>query len=225
MPDKPTTVAQPPGPAGQAERRGAGVRGRRDDRHQEGLRRRAGRPRRAGPAGGRAGRRGQQLDLRRRVRARLPGPLLRDVHRRAAAGGRGHRPGGARLPLVRVHLRRLLHPRVRLHPDGRDLRRRPAPGGLARGGRDRRRRPVADGAGGPGDDAGRARVDRALPERRHQHGRAGRRDGARRRGSATCGPPAAASPACTRPGRSSPSAAPSWSARATATRSPWSARA
>ncbi len=83
-------------PAGHAERRGAGVRGRRGDRHQEGLRRRAGRPRRAGPAGGRAGRRGQQLDLRRRVRARVPGPLLRDVHRRAAAGGRGHRPGRAR---------------------------------------------------------------------------------------------------------------------------------
>jgi transketolase len=32
-------------------------------------------------------------------------------------------------------------------------------------------------AGRPGDDAGRARVDRALPERRHQHGGARRRDG------------------------------------------------
>ena len=53
----------------------------------------------------------------------------------------------------------------------------PAAGGLARGRRDRRRRPVADGAGGPGDDAGRARLDRALPERRHQHRGAGRGDG------------------------------------------------
>jgi len=44
---------------------------------------------------------------RRRVRARLPGPLLRDVHRRAAAGGRRDRPGRPRLPRVRLHLRRV----------------------------------------------------------------------------------------------------------------------
>ena len=49
---------------------------------------------------------------------------------------------------------------------------------IARGRRDRRGRPVADGARGPGHDAGRARVDRALPVRRHQHGGAGGGDGA-----------------------------------------------
>ena len=48
--------------------------------------------------GGRAGWRGQQLHLRRRVRARLPRPVLRDVHRRAAARGRRDRPERSRLP-------------------------------------------------------------------------------------------------------------------------------
>ncbi len=41
--------------------------------------------------------RGQQLDLRRDFRQSLPRPLLRAVHRRAAAGRRGGRPAGARL--------------------------------------------------------------------------------------------------------------------------------
>ena len=224
VPDKPTTLPAPDG-AGPAERDAAAVPGRREGRHQEGLRRRAGRPRRPRRPRGRAGRRGQQLDLRRRVRAGLPRPLLRDVHRRAAAGGRGHRPVGARVPRVRVHLRRLLHPRLRLHPDGRDLRRRPAAGGLARGGGDRRRRPVADGAGGPGDDAGRARLDRALPERRHQHGGAGRRDGADVRDQLPAHHPRRLTRACTRPQSSSPSAAPRSSSPARATRSRWSGRA
>ncbi len=196
---------------------------RREGRHQEGLRRRAGRPRRARRPRRRAGRRGQQLHLRRRVHAGLPRPVLRDVHRRAAAGGGGHRAGGPRLPAVRVHVRGVPHPRLRLHPDGRDLRGGPAAGRLARGRRDRRRRPVADGAGGPGDDAGRARLDRALPERRHQHGGAGRRDGQHLRASATCAPPAAATRGSTRRGRSSRSAGPSSFAPAKTIRSPWSA--
>ena len=101
---------------------------------------------------------------------------------------------------VRVDVRRVLHPGLRLHPDGRHLRRRPAAGRIARGRRDRRRRPVPDGAGGPGDDARRARVDRAVPERRHQHGGARRRRWPTRPASATCAPPAALTRCCTRPG-------------------------
>ena len=81
------------------------------------------------------------------------------------------------LHAVRLHLRRVLHPRVRLHPHGRDLRRRPAPGRLARRRRDRRRRPVPDGPGGHRDDARGPRLDRALSERRDQHRRAGGRHG------------------------------------------------
>ena len=149
-PAEPGPVPDKPPPCRRTRRTGRAGRGRipdrREGRHQEGLRRRAGRPRCPRRPRGRAGRRGQQLDLRRRVRAGIPRPLLRDVHRRAAAGGRGHRPVGARVPRVRVHFRGLLHPGLRLHQDGRDLRRRPAAGGLARGGGDRRRRAVADGA-------------------------------------------------------------------------------
>ena len=54
-----------------------------------------------------------------------------------------------------------------------DLAGRHPAGRLARRGGDRRRRAVPDGARGPGDDAGRAGLDGALPERRHQHRRAG----------------------------------------------------
>ena len=51
----------------------------------------------------------------------LPGAVLRDVHRRAAAGrGRG-RAAGARVEALRVDLRRVLHARVRLRPHGGDL--------------------------------------------------------------------------------------------------------
>ena len=41
---------------------------------------------------------------------------------------------------------------------------------LPRRRRDRRRRPIADGPGRPRDDAGRARLHRLVPQRRHQHG-------------------------------------------------------
>ena len=47
--------------------------------------------------------------------------------------------------------------------------------------RDRRRRPVADGPGGSGHDAGGARLDGVVPERRHQHGVLGAGDGRPRR--------------------------------------------
>ena len=63
----------------------------------------------------------EQLHPRRRVPEGLPGPLLRDVHRRAAAGRHRGRARGARLHPVRLHLRRVLLPRLRLHPDGRHL--------------------------------------------------------------------------------------------------------
>ena len=43
-------------------------------------------------------RRGLELDLRRDLQGRAPGPVLRDVHRRAADGRRGGRAPGARLP-------------------------------------------------------------------------------------------------------------------------------
>ena len=68
----------------------------------------------------RARRRGQQLDVRRDLQAGASRPLLRDVHRRAAAGRRGGRPARARLERIRVHLRRVLLARVRLRPHGGD---------------------------------------------------------------------------------------------------------
>ena len=83
----------------------------------------------------------------------------------------GHRR--ARLPAVRVHLRRVLHPGLRLHPDGGHLPGQHPPGRLARRRGDRRRRPVPDGAGGPGHAARRARLDRAVPLRRDQRRRPG----------------------------------------------------
>ena len=98
----------------------AGLRPRPEGGHPQGLRRRARRARRP-PRRGRHGRRGQQLDLRRPVRQGLSRALLRDVHRRAAAGRRGGGLRRARLPAVRLDLRRVLHPGLRLHPDGRHL--------------------------------------------------------------------------------------------------------
>ena len=52
------------------------------------------------------------------VRRRLPGPVLRDVHRRTAAHRRRGRPGRPRLRAVRLHLRRVLQPRLRLPAHG-----------------------------------------------------------------------------------------------------------
>ena len=53
-----------------------------------------------------------------RFAAEAPGPLLRDVHRRAADGRRRGRPAGAGLEAVRLDLRRLPQPRLRLRPHG-----------------------------------------------------------------------------------------------------------
>ena len=95
-----------------------GVGGRREGRHQAGLRRRARRGRRRRRPRRRARRRGRQLHLLGALLRCPPRPLLRDVHRRAAArgGGRGH--AGAGLGAVRVHLRRVPGARLRLHPHG-----------------------------------------------------------------------------------------------------------
>ena len=109
----------------------AGLRSRPEGGHPQGLRRHARRARRA-PRCGRHGRRGQQLDLRRPVRQGLSRALLRDVHRRAATGRRGGGLRRARLPAVRLDLRRVLHPGLRLHPDGRHLPGQHLPGRLAR---------------------------------------------------------------------------------------------
>ena len=147
------------------------VLARREGRDPQGLRRRARGARRPESEGRRARRRGRQLHLRGGVRQGLPGPLLRDVHRRTAARRLGRRPRRAALRPLRRHVRRVLHPRVRLHPDGRHLTVGPVPGRLARGRGDRRRRAVPDGLGGPGDDAGRPGLDGPLSERRHEHRR------------------------------------------------------
>jgi transketolase len=57
------------------------------------------------------------------IPAGLSSPVLREVHRRAEHGGRGHRAGRARLYPLRLHLRLLPHPRVRSHSNGRHLAR------------------------------------------------------------------------------------------------------
>ena len=67
-----------------------------------------------------------------RVRQGASRALLRDVHRRAADGRRGGRARRARLPAVRLDLRRVLHPGLRLHPDGGHLPGQHLPGRLAR---------------------------------------------------------------------------------------------
>ena len=182
--------------AAAARRHAAQVRDGHEGRDEGRLRRRARRARRA-PRGGGHRRRGRQLDLHRQVQGGVPRPLLPDVHQRAADGrdGRGHER--ARLRAVRGHLRRLLHARLRLHPHGGGLAGGHPPVRLARRHGDRPGRPLADGPRGPRRDARRARVDGALPERRHvgrrAHGDHGRPDAA----SATCAPPAAPTRCCT----------------------------
>ena len=114
--------------------------------------------RRGGPR-----RRGEQLDLCGRVRRGPPRPLLRDVHRRAAARRLVDRDAGARLDPVRVHLRGVLRARLRLRQDGRSQRSKHQVGRLPRGRVDRRGWAVADGPGGPGVDEGGPRQHRPLP--------------------------------------------------------------
>ena len=165
------------------------LRARRGGRDAQGLRRvdrRAGaHPRRRR----RARRRGLELDALRGLPRGAPGPLLRDVHRRAAARRGGGRDAGARLDAVRVHVRGVPLARVRLRPHGRDLAREARAERLARRRLDRRGRAVADGAGGHRLAARDPRLDRPAPERRQPDREAGR--GARRprrasRSSARC---------------------------------------
>ena len=81
------------------------LRARRRGRDPQGLRRVARRARLDPRRRRRARRRGLQLDALGGLPRGASGPLLRDVHRRAAAGGRGGRHAGARLEAVRVHVR------------------------------------------------------------------------------------------------------------------------
>ena len=148
-----------------------------EGRHPQGLRRRAAPP--SAPATARSWRstaRSATPPTPTSSRKRLPGPLLRDVHRRAADGRRGGRarPSAATSPFASTFAAFFTraYDFIRM---GAISGRRPAAGRLARRRGDRRRRPVADGAGGPGHDARRARLHRAVPERRHQHRRARRR--------------------------------------------------
>ena len=105
-----------------AQRRGelAPVRARRQGRHPAGVRSGAGRGRRPRRRR-RHGRRGGQLDAHGGVLQGVSREVLRDVHRRAAARCRRCRPAGPRVRSVRLHVRRVLHPRLRLHPDVGDL--------------------------------------------------------------------------------------------------------
>ena len=108
------------------------------------------------------------------------------------------------LRAVRVHVRRVLHPRLRLHPDGRHLPGEHPPVRLARGRRDRRGRAVPDGPRGPGHDARRARAPpcctRATPPAPPRSSRPWPTG----RASATCGPPAAPTRCSTTPRRRFP---------------------
>ena len=76
--------------------------------------------------------------------------------------------------------------------------------GLARRRGDRRRRPVADGAGGPGHAARGPRLHRAVPQRRDQRRRPGRRPWPTWRASRTCGPPGVRTRCCTTPAETFP---------------------
>ena len=140
-------------------------------RHPQGVWRYAQGTRRASHRGG-DGRRGEQLHPRGRVQAGLPRPILRDVHSGTAAGL--DRSGHERPPLhpVRLHLCRLLHARLRLHPDGGHLPGQHSPLRVSRRGRNRGGWTVTDGARGPGRHAGGSWLNRALPFGCHLHGSA-----------------------------------------------------
>ena len=113
-----------PPPLRDHRRRAADVGARRGGRHPQGLRRGAGRARLAPRRRRRARRRGLQLDPLGGLPRGPRGPLLRDVHRRAAARGRRGRLPGPRLGAVRLDVRGLLRARLRLRPHGGDLARR-----------------------------------------------------------------------------------------------------
>ena len=120
-----------------------------------------------------------------------PGPLLRDVHRRAADGRHGRRPPGAQVAPVRVHLRGVPLARLRLRPHGGDQSRANQPVRLARRRLDRRGRAVADGARGSRGVPRDPLEHRPLSVRREPDRAARRADGRPDRASSTCARPAA----------------------------------
>ena len=146
------TGARPGGPR-RTGGRGGELPAGREGRHPPSLRRGPESARRPRCSRRRARRRGQQLHPRRPVRQGVPGPLLRDVHRRATDGGSGRRAERPRLQTVCLDLRGVPHARPRLHPDGGHLPGKRAPGRLPRRCRDRRGRSLPDGARGSRDDA------------------------------------------------------------------------
>ena len=100
--------------------RASSLRARNRGRHAEGVRGRT-RGARSSAAGRRsARRRGLELDVRRDLREGTSRAVLRDVHRRAAAGRGGSRPAGGWLAPVRIDLRRVPLAGVRLRPHGGD---------------------------------------------------------------------------------------------------------
>ena len=152
----------------------ADLPGRRQGGDAQGLRRRAGGPGRHPARRGGAGRRGVQLDPRRRVQEGLSRPLLRDVHRRAAA--RSARRWAWRVLGKRAFASTFAAFFTRAYDQIRmaaDLQRHHPPVRLPRRRQHRRGRALADGAGRPGDDARRLRQHRALPVRRQPDGAPG----------------------------------------------------
>ena len=158
---KPEAVVAERPAAGEA--RAPAIRARHRGRHAEGVRRRARSARRGATRRRRPRRRGLELDVRRDLREGAPGALLRDVHRRAAAGRGRSRPPGRGLATVRVDVRRLPLARVRLRAHGGDQPCDVLALRLARGRVDRRGRPVADGARGHRVAPRHPRIDGAPP--------------------------------------------------------------
>jgi hypothetical protein len=114
-----------------------------------------------------------RVDSVRCTTAAASRPLLRDVHRGAAARRRRRRPVRPRIHPVRRHLRRVLHLRLRLRPDVGYLPGEHPAVRLPRRRRDRRGWPVADGPGRSRDDAGRARLHGLVPQRRDEYRKPG----------------------------------------------------
>ena len=202
------TVARRPA-AGQAERSGAGVRGRREGRHQEGLRRRAGRARRARPAGwsrwtARSATRPSPTSSRRptpSATSRCSSPSSSWWPRRPGWRVRGYKPFASTFAAFFTRA----YDFIRMGAiSGVDLRLAGSHAG------------VEIGADGPSQ---MALEDLAMMRAVHGSTVLYPSDGtstaalveamAETPASATCAPPAAPTPASTRPGKSSPSAAPS----------------
>ena len=218
-PDRHRAAARGRVAPGLARRRGepAPLRAGRQGRHPAGLRPGAGRGRRPRPTSSPWTARWATPPTGG-VRQGPSRAVLRDVHRRAAARRHRGRPVRPRVHPVRRHVRRVLHPGLRLHPDVGHLAGEHPAVRLARGRRDRRGRPVPDGPGGPGHDAGRARLDRAVPQRRDQRGLPDQRDGRTRRRRLHAHHPRARTRCCTGRTRRSRSAARRSSAPARRTR-------